>query len=127
MRWDDFGYWLYVPKETRSGIGSQQYSDSEKLLQVIQYILTVHPLASWRVIILALQWMEEHPLAESIQEYAEPVTGMLASFPGPTEEEERAWYTLRRGPQKNVGHRILSYTSPYHADRIRRPWIHYLT
>ena len=73
--WDDFGIWLYVPDETRSGIESQQCSGFE---QVILYVLAVHPFASWRVIINALQRMGEGQLAESIQEYAEPVTGMCA-------------------------------------------------
>ena len=76
--WDDFGIWLYVPTETRSGIESQHSSDCEKLQQVIRYMFAVHPLASWRVIINALHWMGEDQLAESIQEYAEPVTGMFA-------------------------------------------------
>ena len=61
-----------------SGIRSQQCSEREKLQQVILYMLAVHPLASWMVIINALQRMREHQLAESIQEYAEPVTGMCA-------------------------------------------------
>ena len=57
---------------------SQHSNDDEKLQQVFLYVLAVHPFASWRVIINALHEMGERQLAESIQEYAEPVTGMCA-------------------------------------------------
>ena len=77
-RWDKFGANLYVPKETMSGIRRQYSTDGDRLRQIIVYVLSLHPLASWREIINALHWIEEDQLAESIQEYAEPMTGMCA-------------------------------------------------
>ena len=75
-RWDDIGFWLCVPKETRQGIGSQHSTDSEPLHAVMLYVLTLHPRSSWRCIITALHWMGEHQVAKRIQDYSEPVTGM---------------------------------------------------
>ena len=75
-RWDDIGVWLYVPEETRQEIGSQHSIDSDRLRAVILYVLTLHPRSSWRCVINALQWIEAHQVAERIQDYSEPLTGM---------------------------------------------------
>ena len=77
-RWNEFGVRLCVPKETRSGIWRHHSTDGDRLRQIIVYVLSLHPSASWRMIINALHWMKEDQLAESIQEYAEPMTGMCA-------------------------------------------------
>ena len=75
-RWDYFAIWLCVPDETRQEIGSQHSTDSDRLRAVILYVLTLHPRSSWRCVINALHWMKEHQVAERIQDYSEPVTGM---------------------------------------------------
>ena len=75
-RWNDIGEWLYVPWQTRQEIGSQHSTDSDRLRAVILYILTLHPRSSWRCFICALHGMREHQVAEQIQYYSEPVTGM---------------------------------------------------
>ena len=75
-RWDDIGEWLYVPYLTRREIESQHSTDSERLRAVILYVLTLHPRSSWRCVINALHWIKEHQVAERIQYYSEPVTGM---------------------------------------------------
>ena len=75
-RWDDIGTWLYVPKETRQDIRSQHSTDSDRLRAVILYVLTLHPRSSWRCVINALHWIEEHQVAERMQDCSEPVTGM---------------------------------------------------
>ena len=75
-RWDDIGHWLYVPEETRWEIRSQHSMDSERLHAVILYMLTLHPRSSWRCIINTLHRIEEHQVADRIQDYSEPVTGM---------------------------------------------------
>ena len=75
-RWSDIGRWLYVPDETRQEIRSQHSTDSDRLRAVILYALTLHPRSSWRCIIDALNGMEEHQVAERIQDYSETVTGM---------------------------------------------------
>ena len=74
--WDRIGIWLYVPEETRWEIRSQHSTDSDRLRAVILYVLTLHPRSSWRCIIRALHVMEKHKVAERIQDYSEPVTGM---------------------------------------------------
>ena len=75
-RWDNFGSWLCVPYKTRQEIRSQHSTDSERLHSVILYMLTLHPRSSWRCIINAFHWIGEHQVAERIQDYSEPVTGM---------------------------------------------------
>ena len=75
-RWDDIGYWLHVPDKTLDEIRSQHSTDSDRLRAVILYNLTLHPRSSWRCIIMALHDLWEHQVAERIQDYSEPVTGM---------------------------------------------------
>ena len=75
-RWDDIGRWLYVPLKTRLEIRSQHSTDSDRLRAVILYALTLDPRSSWRCVINALHRIEEHQVAEQIQDYSEPVTGM---------------------------------------------------
>ena len=75
-RWYDIGRWLYVPVETRWEIENQHSTDLDRLRAVILYILTLHPRSSWRCVINALRWIREHQVAERIQHYSEPVTGM---------------------------------------------------
>ena len=75
-RWDDIGEWLHVPYETQQEIRSQHFTDSERLRAMILYVLTLHPRSSWRCFIGALHRIEEHQVAERIQDYSEPVTGM---------------------------------------------------
>ena len=76
-RWDDIGQWLYVPWETREEIRSQHSTDSDCLRAVLLFALTLHPQSSWRCVINALYWIWElHQVAERIQDYSEPVTGM---------------------------------------------------
>ena len=75
-RWYDLGYWLYVPGGIRDELRTQHSIESDCLRAMLQYVLTLHPYASWRSIIIALHWIEEHQVADRIMEYAEPVTGM---------------------------------------------------
>ena len=101
--WDDIGEWLCVPEETRQEIRTQHSIDSEQLRAVILYVLTLHPRSSWRCIINALHWMSEHQVAERIQDYSEPVTGMhikdIATIPCGvrllSNESKIGYYVLR--------------------------------
>jgi hypothetical protein len=75
-RWHDIGHCLFVPWKTMDELWSQYSTDSERLTAVILYALTLHPRFSWRCVIYALYAMKEHQVAERIQDYSEPVTGM---------------------------------------------------
>ena len=75
-RWDDIGIKFFVPWQIRQEIRSQHSTDSECLKAIVLYVLTLHPRSSWRCIIDALHRMEEHQVAERIEDYSEPVTGM---------------------------------------------------
>ena len=75
-KWDFIGSLLCVPEEKRSAMKKQLYfTDKDQLRKILMYMLSLHPFASWRVIMNALHWMREHQLAESIWEFAEPLTG----------------------------------------------------
>ena len=76
-RWDSIGKKLYVPCEIRMEIWSQHSTDSDRLRAVLLYALTLHPRSSWRCVISALHGMRKYQVAELIQDYSEPVTGML--------------------------------------------------
>ena len=73
---DDIGRWLCIPWETIWEIRRQHSTDLEQLRAVILYALTLHPRSSWRCVINAVHDMKEHQVAERIQDYSEPVTGM---------------------------------------------------
>ena len=75
-RWDDIGRGLCVPRATRKEIRSQHSTNSDRLRAVLLYALTLHPRSSWRCVINALHWTWEHQVAERIQDYSEPVTGI---------------------------------------------------
>ena len=75
-RWDELGWRLHVPWGIRDELWTQHSIDSDRLRAVLQYVLTLHPYASWRSIITALHWIGEHQVADRIMEHAEPVTGM---------------------------------------------------
>ena len=76
-RWDDIGRSLYVPGDTRRHIETQHSTDSDRLREVLLYALSLHPFPGWRMIIYALHGMEEDQLAAEIQDYAEPLTGII--------------------------------------------------
>ena len=71
---------LNIPYSTRTDI-EQHHSDGRGRLEaiIIQW-LKVDPAPTWRRVINALDWMKEHQTAESIRQYAEPLTGMELGF-----------------------------------------------
>ena len=75
-KWESLGTWLCVPHETRRSIREQHSTDSNRLRELLLYMLNLHPFASWRLIINALYKIREDHLAERLQEYAEPETGI---------------------------------------------------
>lgn len=78
-RWQDIGYYAYVPLDSLNHIKTQHITNSARLQEVLHYILSLHPYPGWRIIIRCLHWMDEHVSAARIQEYAEPVTGMTST------------------------------------------------
>ena len=75
-RWSDIGKKFFVPWQIMQEIRSQHSTASECLKAIVLYVLTLHPRSSWRYIINALHKMGEHQVAERIQDYSEPVTGI---------------------------------------------------
>ena len=68
-------HYLYIPESKQEKIRQKFADDMEQKKQCICYSIDTDPLASWRRIIWALDWMQLHHLADSIRPNAEPLTG----------------------------------------------------
>ena len=73
---DLLGNCLRVPRSKREEISSQFSSVPQQRKQMIKYWMETDPLASWRRVIVALDWMGAKKVADAIRHMAEPVTGM---------------------------------------------------
>ena len=76
---DRLGIYLGVPKSKRQEIASQFSSVPQQRKALINYFIDHDPVASWRVVIVALEWMEEKRVADELRYLAEPVTGRAGS------------------------------------------------
>ena len=76
---DDLGHWLGVPESKRREIASQFSSVPQQRKALINYFIDHDPVASWRAVIVALEWMEEKRVADELRHLAEPVTGRAGS------------------------------------------------
>ena len=68
-------YWLNIPKSKEGEIKHNFPDELEQKKQVISYWINTDPLAGWRRLITALDWIEETQLADLIRSNAEPLTG----------------------------------------------------
>ena len=53
--------------------------ETERKREGVKYWLWNCAYASWRLLIIQLDWQEEHAVADQIRGYAEKLTGMLGS------------------------------------------------
>ena len=74
---DDLGVWLGVPVTRRHEIKKQFSSVPQQVKAYINYFMDHDPLASWRSVIVALDWMEEKETADNIRHLAESITGRV--------------------------------------------------
>ena len=68
-------YWLFIPESKQEEIRQKFADEMEQKKQSICYWINTDPLASWRRLITALDWMRQSHLADSIKPNAEPLTG----------------------------------------------------
>ena len=68
-------YFLYIPESKQEEIRQKFADEMEQKNQSICYWINTDPLASWRRLITALDWMRQSHLADSIRPNAEPLTG----------------------------------------------------
>ena len=68
--------WLYIPESKQNEIRHNFPDEMDQKMQMIVYWINTDPLASWRRLITALDWIEETELADSIRSNAEPLTGI---------------------------------------------------
>ena len=73
------GYRLRVPESKRREIESQFSSVPQRRKALINYFIDHDPVASWRAVIVALEWMGEKRVADELRYLAEPVTGRAGS------------------------------------------------
>ena len=67
---------LFIRKSKQREIKANFPDELDQKKETISYWINTDPLASWRRLIIALDWMEETELANSIRSNAEPLTGM---------------------------------------------------
>ena len=72
---NDLGYRLGVPGTRRREIQRQFSSVPQRVKAYIDYFMDHDPLASWRSVIVALDWLEEKEAADNIRHLAESITG----------------------------------------------------
>ena len=76
---NDLGFQLGVPKLKRREIASQFSSVPQQRKALINYFIDHDPVASWRAVIVALEYMGEKRVADELRHLAEPVTGRAGS------------------------------------------------
>ena len=69
-------YWLSIPESKQREIKANFPDELDQKKEAISYWINTDPLASWRRLIIVLDWMRETELANSIRSNAEPLTGM---------------------------------------------------
>ena len=70
---------LGVPESKRREIESQFSSVPQRRKALINYFIDHDPVASWRAVIVALDFMGEKRVADELRYLAEPVTGRAGS------------------------------------------------
>ena len=76
---DELGRWLRVPELKRREIQRHFFDVLQQVKAYINYFMEHDPAASWRAVIVALDWMKEKEAANAIRHLAEPVTGRAGS------------------------------------------------
>ena len=74
---DKLGIGLAVPDSRLKKIAVQFSGDpGQQMKEFVSYFVDHDPLASWRQVIVALDWIGEKEAADKIRHLAEPVTGI---------------------------------------------------
>ena len=71
---------LSVPQSKQDEIRRNFPDEMEQKRQAVSYWINTDPLASWKRLITALDWMEETKVADSIRSNAEPLTGIVTMY-----------------------------------------------
>ena len=76
---DELAHCLALPDSKRDEIKRQFSSVPQQVKAYINYFMEHDPEASWREVIITLDWMREKEAADAIRHLAEPVTGRAGS------------------------------------------------
>ena len=71
---EGLGYQLHIPEEKIKEIQCVYTDPEEQMRQLVLYWMATDPLASWRRLIRQLDDMQQSPVADSIRDFAEPLT-----------------------------------------------------
>ena len=74
--WRRLGIWLWIPDSTLDDIKQQHSDDRGRMEAIISHWLKIDPSPSWRRLITELNGAGYHQTADSIRQFAEPLTGM---------------------------------------------------
>ena len=74
---DYLAFYLGVPDTRRREIQRQFSSVAQQVKAYINYFMDHDPFASWRSVIVALDWLEEKEAADNIRHLAESITGRV--------------------------------------------------
>ena len=69
-------YWLRISQSKQDEIKCNFPDELEQKKQMMSYWINTDPLAGWRRLITALDWIGETQLADLIRSNAEPLTGI---------------------------------------------------
>ena len=75
LPWREVGDCLHVPDSKLDAIDADHTTDEGKKGAVIRYWLLRDPYASWRMLILYLDYKDKLDIADRIRNYAEKQTG----------------------------------------------------
>ena len=80
--WRKLGREFEIPGSTLDDIDQHHSDDRGRMEALISRWLKIDPYPTWRRVIVALDRAEQHRTADSIRQYAEPLTGMSCTgFP----------------------------------------------
>ena len=66
--WRELGNQLYIPESKREDIAVTHHSDSDRLRAVLEYWIQTSPCPSWKLLVLALEWIDMFTLAKHIRD-----------------------------------------------------------
>ena len=78
VKWETFQRVLLLPYSRQRKIEDKYAGETERKREGVKYWLWNCPYASWRVLI-TLDKLRDHAVADKIHGYAEKLTGMLGS------------------------------------------------
>ena len=75
MRGLGLGLYLRVPERKLEEIEQQHSTQANQTRATVEYWFSVDPTPSWRRLVEALEFSDQHQAADRVRPYVEPLTG----------------------------------------------------